>query len=70
MSQVRLKECQNELESSMFVDILLQKFYRIPALSKIKFGISLLPLIHQVMKADIVKYQMTCTGLEKLNRET
>ena len=38
MPQVQPEECQNELESSMSVDILWQKFYRIPILKKIKSG--------------------------------
>ena len=38
MSQAQLKECQNEHESGMFVDILSAKFYRIPVLSEIKLG--------------------------------
>ena len=47
------QDCQNELESSVFVDILWQKFCRIPVLSKIKFGEYLIWIsIHQVMTAD------------------
>ena len=61
MSQARPKECQNELESSMFVDILSQKFFKIPVLSKIKFENNLLPFIHisskQISKASNKLYR-------------
>ena len=58
--QNRLEECQNELESSILMDI-----SRIPVLRKNKFRKYLTDIYLSDHERKYVKYQMSCTGLDK-----